>query len=134
MSTPVPRQRPLSPHLQIYRPQITSVLSIMHRGTGVVLSLGTMLLIAWLLALATGESAYSQFQNLLGGWVGRLVLFGFSLALFYHLCNGIRHLFWDAGKGFDIKTVERSGIAVLVATVVLTLGTWIAAYCKVGAY
>ena len=104
--------RPLSPHLQVYRPQITSMLSILHRLTGVALAVGTLLLTYWLVAAASGPEAFAGAQGLIGSFLGRLLLFGWSFALFYHLCNGIRHLFWDAGKGFDLPTVVRSGWAV----------------------
>ena len=125
-------QRPLSPHLQIYRPQLTSVLSITHRITGLVLVAGTLVLTYWLLAAATGPEAYATAQSLLASWPGRVVLLGFSFALFYHLCNGIRHLFWDAGLGFDLKTAYASGHAVIGASVVLTLAAWALAYAMRG--
>ncbi|MGY8997066.1 MAG: succinate dehydrogenase, cytochrome b556 subunit [Alphaproteobacteria bacterium] len=117
--------RPLSPHLQIYKPQITSVLSITHRATGVVLSLGVVLLVAWLMAAAAGPQYYEAAQACAGSWVGYLFLFGFSVCLFYHLLNGIRHLFWDAGHGFELETVTRTGLAVLVGTVLLTVIAWV---------
>jgi succinate dehydrogenase / fumarate reductase cytochrome b subunit len=117
--------RPLSPHLQIYKPQMTSVLSILHRGTGIVLTIGTLLLVYWLTALAAGPQAYASAQKCMGSWFAQLCLFGWSIALFYHLCNGIRHLFWDAGMGYDMKQAENSGRAVLIATAVLTAITWI---------
>lgn len=118
--------RPLSPHLQIYKPQMTSVLSILHRGTGIALTVGTVMLVYWLVALASGPDAYASAQRCLGSWLCQLFLFGWSIALFYHLCNGIRHLFWDAGKGYDMARAEASGRAVLIATALLTLLTWIA--------
>jgi succinate dehydrogenase / fumarate reductase cytochrome b subunit len=118
------RARPLSPHLHNYRFPLVALLSISHRATGVVLALGTVLLTYWLASAAYGPQAFAQASALMGGVLGRLVLFGFSLALFYHLANGIRHLFWDVGLGFDLPTARRSGQAVLVATVVLTAGTW----------
>ena len=120
--------RPLSPHLQIYKPQLTSVLSILHRITGIILAAGLVLLLYWLLAIAGGEQAYASAQALLGSWFGRLILFGFTLALFYHLCNGIRHLFWDAGYGFELSTAYASGKLVVAATIVLTLVSWAVAY------
>lgn len=121
-------ERPLSPHLQIYRPQITSVLSILHRITGVALGVGLLLVTWWLIAAATGEAYFTFVNGLMGSWFGRIVLFGFSWALFYHFCNGIRHLFWDMGKGFEKADVTRSGRVVIVASVVLTLIAWIGAY------
>lgn len=124
--------RPLSPHLQVYRPQITSTLSILHRLTGVALAVGTLLLTWWLVAAATGPEAFATAQGFIGSIVGRLLLFGWSFALFYHLCNGIRHLFWDAGYGFEIGTAERSGIAVVIAAAALTVICWIAGYLMMG--
>jgi len=116
--------RPLSPHLQIYRPQLTSVLSITHRATGVALAVGTLLLTWWLIAAATGPEAYAVVQGFLASWIGRLLLLGWTLSLFYHLCNGIRHLFWDVGYGFELRTTYVSGWLVLLATIVLTAATW----------
>jgi len=113
--------RPLSPHLQIYRPQITSVLSISHRVTGLALAVGTLLLVWWLLAAAAGPAAYAQAQAFLGSWLGVLLLVGWAYALFFHLCNGIRHLVWDAGHGFDITTTYATGWAVVAASAGLTL-------------
>lgn len=121
-------ERPLSPHLQIYKPQITMVTSITHRITGIALGVGTLLLAWWLIAAATGPEAYATVSAFLGSWFGRLVMFGFTWALFYHLCNGIRHLFWDAGKGFELPTMRKTGVAAIVASVVLTLLTWVIAY------
>lgn len=122
------RERPLSPHLQIYRPQLTSVLSITHRATGLALVIGTLVLVYWLLAAASGADAYASAQALLGSWLGRIVLLGFSFALFYHLCNGIRHLFWDAGLGFELKTAYASGHAVIIASISMTVIAWGLAY------
>ena len=120
--------RPLSPHLQVYRPQLTSMLSIAHRITGVALAVGTLLLVYWLAAAAGGPESYAAAQGFIGSFFGQLLLFGWTIALFYHLANGIRHLFWDAGYGFELPTVQRSGLAVLAATAVLTVVSWIAAY------
>lgn len=119
--------RPLSPHLQVYRPQLTSVLSIAHRGTGIFLTLGTLLLVYWLLSIASGPEAYANARAFFGSWFGQLVLFAWTFALFYHLCNGIRHLFWDIGFGFELPTVYASGKAVLIVSAVLTLFTWLLA-------
>lgn len=120
--------RPLSPHLQVYRPQLTSVLSITHRITGVALAVGTLVLAYWLIALASGPSAFEHAQAVLGSWFGRLCLFVWTLALFYHLCNGVRHLLWDAGWGLDLETAYLSGKIVLGASAGLTVLTWIVAY------
>jgi succinate dehydrogenase / fumarate reductase, cytochrome b subunit len=118
--------RPLSPHLQIYRWQLTSVLSILHRFCGVALSVGTIVLVWWLVAAAQGPDAYASVQWFLGSWLGLLLLFGWSAALFYHLCNGLRHLWWDTGRGLDLPSVYRTGWAVLAGTAGLTLIAWIA--------
>jgi succinate dehydrogenase / fumarate reductase cytochrome b subunit len=118
-------RRPLSPHLQVYRPQLTSALSIFHRITGCALAVGTLLLVWWLVAAAAGPEAYAAASGFIGSWLGLLLLLGWSAALFYHLANGIRHLVWDAGYGFELPTVYASGWAVVVATGVLTLLAWI---------
>lgn len=120
-----PTNRPLSPHLQIYRWQLTSVLSIFHRMTGVGLAFGTLLLAWWLIATASGPAAYAGFAWFISSWVGVLALLGFTFALFYHLLNGIRHLFWDAGCGFDLPTVYRSGRLVVACAIGLTVLAWI---------
>ncbi|HYC13426.1 MAG TPA: succinate dehydrogenase, cytochrome b556 subunit [Stellaceae bacterium] len=117
-------ERPLSPHLQIYRWQLTSVLSILHRMTGVALSVGTLLLAWWLVALASGEESYNAAQGFIGSFLGKLLLLGWSFAVFYHLANGIRHLFWDAGYGFEIKTTYASGWTVVAASALLTVLAW----------
>jgi succinate dehydrogenase / fumarate reductase cytochrome b subunit len=119
--------RPLSPHLQIYRPQLTSVLSIVHRMTGVGLTLGAVLVVWWLLAAATGPEYFAIVDGLLTSWIGLLVLLGSTWALAYHLLNGIRHLVWDIGHGFELETVDRSGIAVLIGSAVLTALLWLVA-------
>jgi len=105
---------------------MTSVLSILHRITGVGLGLGTLLLVYWVAAAAAGPDRFTVAQAVIGSWFGYLVLFGFSVALFYHLSNGIRHLFWDAGFGFELKTAYASGVVVLVSTVLLTSIAWFA--------
>jgi succinate dehydrogenase / fumarate reductase cytochrome b subunit len=118
-------RRPLSPHLQVYRPQLTSALSILHRITGVALSGGTLLLVWWLVAAAAGPAAYATAAGFIGSVLGLLLLLGWSAALFYHLLNGIRHLGWDAGYGFELPTVYRTGWAVAIGTAVLTVLAWI---------
>ena len=117
-------ERPLSPHLQVYRWQLTSVLSILHRATGVALSLGAILLVWWLGAASDGPEHYACMQRFLGSWIGLVLLFGWSVALFYHLCNGIRHLLWDTGYGLDLRSVYVGGWAVLAGTAVLTIVAW----------
>jgi len=121
------RERPLSPHLQVYRPQLTTVMSILHRASGVVLSVGAFGLVWWLLAVAQGGQAYERAAALLASVFGLLLLAGFSLALVYHLLNGLRHLSWDIGWGLEIPDVYRSGYAVAVLTVVLTAVIWLVA-------
>ncbi len=118
-------RRPLSPHLQVYRPQITSVLSILHRATGIALAVGTLLLVWWLVAAASGEAAYATVSGFLRSPIGLLLLFGWTASLWYHFCAGLRHLAWDAGLGFELPQVHRSGRAVVIAAAVLTLLTWI---------
>jgi succinate dehydrogenase / fumarate reductase, cytochrome b subunit len=125
-------ERPLSPHLQIYKPQISSILSILHRITGAGLGIGLLLLAWWLIAAASGPDAFATVQGFIGSWLGRLILFGFTWALFYHLLNGIRHLGWDLLFGLDIPTMTKTGWAVVVGSVVLTILTWIAAYAMRG--
>lgn len=120
-------ERPLSPHLQIYKPQITSVLSILHRATGVAAGVGSLLLTWWLIALAAGPDSFAVVQDFVGSVVGIIILIGFSWALFYHLCNGIRHLTWDLGWGFELSQVTISGWAVVIASVVLTIIAWVLA-------
>ena len=127
-TTPPARERPLSPHLGIYRWQWTMSLSILHRITGCALGVGTLLLVYWLWAAASGPAPYARAQALIGGWFGQLLLLGWSVALFYHLFNGIRHLFWDAGKGFELKTGWLSGMAVLACTAGTTALAWIVGY------
>jgi succinate dehydrogenase / fumarate reductase cytochrome b subunit len=114
----------MSPHLQVYKPQLTSVLSIIHRGTGVGLAVGTLFITWWLVAAASGPGPYEATREFYGSWFGQLVLFGFSVCLFYHLCNGVRHLFWDAGWMLEIEDVYRSGWVMLCASVVLTFIAW----------
>jgi succinate dehydrogenase / fumarate reductase, cytochrome b subunit len=120
-----PAERPLSPHLQVYRWQLTSVMSILHRFSGVALSLGAILLVWWLGAAADGPEPYAGVQRFLGSWLGLLLLFGWSVALFYHLCNGIRHLWWDTGRGLELGSVYVGGWTVLGATAVLTVLVWV---------
>ena len=120
--------RPLSPHLQVYRWPISMALSIGHRVTGVGLGIGTLLLTWWLVAAAVSDEAFAQVQWFLGSPVGLLLLFGWSAALFFHFFAGIRHLAWDAGYGFDKPTYDRTGWAVVIATVVATLLLWIVGF------
>jgi succinate dehydrogenase / fumarate reductase cytochrome b subunit len=125
--------RPLSPHLQVYKPQLTSVLSILHRITGVALAVGTLLLVWWLIAASIGPAYFDRVQSVIGSLIGRLVLFGWSFALFYHLCNGIRHLFWDMGRGLELPSVAASGWAVIIISLALTGISWVWGYIAMGA-
>ncbi len=128
-----PVSRPLSPHLQVYRWQISSTLSILHRLTGVGLSLGAVALVGWLLALAAGQAAYAQFSWVFAGLPGQVFLIGWTLCFCYHLCNGLRHLAWDAGYGFDKKAARNSGIVVVAAASLLTAAFWFVALSRVAA-
>jgi len=118
-------ERPLSPHLQVYRLPLTAITSILHRITGAALSVGTILLVWMLMAAATGPREWNAFQDVAGSGFGKLLLFGWSVALFYHLCNGIRHLFWDMGYFFKREQSYRAGYVVLAATALLTILTWV---------
>jgi len=118
---PAARPRPLSPNIQIYRPQLTSVLSIANRITGLVLSLGAIGLVFWLTAAAMGPKAYGEVQGVVVSWGGRIVLFGFTFAFFMHLCGGIRHLIWDTVHGFELRSIYISGWAAVAGSVVLTV-------------
>jgi succinate dehydrogenase / fumarate reductase cytochrome b subunit len=117
-------ERPLSPHLQVYRWQLTSVLSILHRATGVALSVGSILLVLWLIGAAAAPDFYAGVQWFIGSWLGLILLFGWTASLFFHLCNGIRHLWWDTGQGLELAAVYTSGWTVLAATAVLTVLAW----------
>ena len=133
MSSPAPQvNRPLSPFMigPYYRPQLTSMLSILHRMTGVGLSLGAVLLVGWLVVLASGPWEYASFAKHVDAWYGQVLLFGFSWSLLYHLCNGIRHLFWDLGYGYTIPVAYRSGYAVVAASILLTAAAWGLAYVR----
>ena len=116
--------RPLSPHLDIYRWEISNSLSILHRMTGVMLSAGALLLVGWLVAVVSGEDIYSSLYAWLSSFLGRLVLFGWTFCFFYHLGNGIRHLFWDAGYGFEKQRARITGWIVVTFSVLMTLAFW----------
>ena len=118
------KSRPLSPHLQIYRPQLTSVMSISHRASGAALAAGTLLLCLWLVALAAGDRWYGVVALVVSHPLGQLVLFGYSVALIYHALNGVRHLSWDRGIGLTIPAVYRSGWIVMLLTVGITALLW----------
>ena len=119
------RPRPLSPHLTIYRWPITMILSIMHRVTGAALSFGMMVFILWLVTIAFSQSGYDFFLLIMKSWSGQLALFLWSFAFFLHFCNGIRHLYWDTGRGFNKDKVELSARLVILGSVVLTAFFWL---------
>jgi succinate dehydrogenase / fumarate reductase cytochrome b subunit len=126
--------RPTSPHLQVYRPQLTSITSILHRLTGIFLSLGIVALVLWLVAAAYGSAEFALAQQLLGSILGRVLLFLWTGAFFYHLLNGLRHLAWDAGWGFELATAYRTGWAVLIGATILTVTAWVLGYWARGAF
>jgi len=118
---------PLSPHIQIYRLPLTALLSIVHRGTGVVLALGSLLLVWVLASAASGPQAYDSAYQHMASWYGQLFLFGLTFSLYLHFCNGIRHLFWDVGLGFELETVDLTAKLAIVMAIVLTIATWLVA-------
>ena len=118
-------RRPLSPHLQVYRPQLTSVLSILHRLAGVALSAGTLLMVWWLVAAATSENAFATVQGFVGSPFGWLLMFGWTVALCFHFFNGLRHLAWDLGRGFEKHEYAATGKAVVIATGAATVLVWV---------
>lgn len=122
------RSRPMSPHLQVYRLPLTALMSVTHRATGTGLGLGCLLLAYWLGSAAYGPEAYARAQSFIGSWFGVLLLLGFSASLFYHLCNGVRHLLWDIGWGFEKQQYTSSGYATILIAVVLTAVTWLAGF------
>jgi len=117
-------ERPLSPHLQIYRWKLCMLTSILHRFTGVALAAGTVLMTWMLLAAATGPGPYEQFTWFCGTYLGQIMLFGWSVALFYHLSNGIRHLLWDMVMFMDKEKADAAGIVVIIATIIFTATLW----------
>ena len=133
MSSPMAkRPRPLSPNIQNYRPQLTSVLSILNRITGIILSVCAVVLVIWLVAAATGPLAYGAVQGAIASWLGQIVLFGATFAFFLHLCSGIRHLVWDTVHGFELQSIYASGWAVVAASVALTVAAWVASLFVAG--
>jgi len=128
MTETKPAPRPLSPHLQIYRPMLTMMMSIAHRLTGTALYFGVVLLVWWLTAAAHSEAYFDLVQGFFGHWFGRLVLFGFTWALIHHALGGIRHLIWDTGRGFDVTVVEWMARANLAGSIILTVLLWIVGY------
>ncbi len=126
--------RPLSPHLSIYRPQITSVLSILHRITGVALYCGLALLVFFLCVVAYAPEHYAKFHECLSSTLGQVMLAGWTFAFYYHFFSGIRHLFWDIGQGFDLPSVNRTGWAVIIFSVISSVASLFVAYYNVGAF
>jgi succinate dehydrogenase / fumarate reductase cytochrome b subunit len=120
-----PVHRPLSPHLQVYKPQLTSVMSILHRATGIALSVGALYLVIWVVFASASPRTYAMFQSFNVSILGRIFLGGWLFCIFYHLCNGIRHLFWDAGIGFELKDAYRSGWIVVVVSLAATIASWV---------
>jgi len=120
-------KRPMSPHLQVYDLPVTAKLSILHRATGAALTAGLIIIVLALAAAAGGQESWQTMHSILSSWFGYLVLFGFTFVLYYHFCNGIRHLIWDMGKGLEPDKVEKSGQVVLIATIGLSLFTWLIA-------
>ncbi len=127
------KARPISPHLQIYRPQLTSVLSITHRMTGLFLGLGSLLLLWWLGAAAAGPETYARTRAMFASLPMILLLVAWSWALYYHLCNGVRHLFWDAGYGYELPRVYAGGYVVIGVSLLLTALTWVCVVAQGGA-
>lgn len=118
-------QRPLSPHLGIYKLPLLPLLSILHRITGAALAFGTVILVAWLWAAAYDEKCFALIHAFFRGWFGKILLMGWTFAFYFHFWNGIRHLFWDIGKGLTLPVAERTGWTVLGASLILTVITWI---------
>jgi len=122
--TKAPAERPLSPHLQIYRPVLTMMMSIVHRITGFGLYFGTLLILWWLIA-AGGPNGYARFESFAGSWFGRLILFGYTWALIHHMLGGVRYLIWDTGRGFGPNEREWLVAANLIGSIAITLLLWI---------
>ena len=128
------RERPLSPHLTVYRPPITMTMSIIHRITGGALYFGTLLVAAWLIAASSSQAAFDRVDWAFGSWLGRLVLFGYTWALMHHMLGGLRHLIWDTGAGLEKHTASKIAWATLAGSIMLTLVIWIAGYAARGAF
>jgi succinate dehydrogenase, cytochrome b556 subunit len=126
--TQATRNRPLSPHLSIYKPIPTMVMSIVHRITGGALYVGSVLVVVWLVAVASGAEYYDWVSGLFGSFLGRLVLFGYTWALMHHMLGGLRHLVWDTGRGFDKHVTTKMAWATLAGSILLTALIWIAGY------
>ena len=131
-NAPSDRSRPLSPNIQIYRPQLTSVLSIANRITGVALSACAVFLVIWLLAAAAGPDSYATVHAFIKSWVGQVLLFGCTFSFFLHFCGGIRHLAWDAGYGFSLRAIYTSGWTVVAVSITLTVLAWVIGFSFAG--
>lgn len=127
------RERPLSPHLTVYRPPITMMMSIIHRITGGALYFGTLLVAIWLMAAASSQDAFDWVNWAFGTWLGRLILFGYTWALMHHMLGGVRHLVWDTGAGLEKHTASKIAWATLAGSILLTLLIWVAGYMARGA-
>ena len=130
--TRVPVERPLSPHLTIYRLTLTMMMSIVHRITGAALYVGTLLVAWWLIAAASGPNGYATVQWFMGSWIGRLMLFGYTWALIHHMLSGLRYLIWDTGRGFGPSEREWLIRVTLFGSVTLTVLPWIVGYLMFG--
>lgn len=130
--SPATRQRPLSPHMTIYRWPITMTMSILHRITGSALYFGTLLVVWWLVSAATSESYFDLVSWVFGSWIGRIVLFGYTWVLVHHMFGGIRHLIWDTGAAMEKHTASKLAWATVAASIMLTLLIWIAGYAARG--
>ncbi len=128
-----PADRPLSPHLQIYKPMLTMMMSIIHRATGAALYFGSLLLAWWLIAAASGPDYFEFVNGLAGTLIGKLVLFGYTWTLIHHMLGGVRHFIWDTGTGFELPTIELMARASIVASLGLTALIWAAALWTMGA-
>lgn len=126
--------RPTSPHLSVYRWQISNTLSILHRITGVAMAVGTLLLVVWLWSAAYSPAYYGQLHECMNSPLGLALLIGWTGAFYFHLANGIRHLFWDAGKGFSLPAMNRSGWLVLLFAIGMTVTTWLCVFNATGQY
>jgi succinate dehydrogenase / fumarate reductase cytochrome b subunit len=126
------KERPLSPHLQIYRVTLTMAMSIVHRITGAGLYFGMALVAWWLTAAASGPNAYAMFEAFIGSLIGRVILFGYTWALIHHSLGGLRHLIWDMGRGFEPNERELLTIATLVGSIALTVVIWVVGYFAMG--
>ncbi|CAG0954749.1 MAG: succinate dehydrogenase, cytochrome b556 subunit [Rhizobiaceae bacterium] len=132
--SPATRQRPLSPHLTIYRPPITMTMSIVHRITGGALYFGTLLVVWWLISAATSETYFDYVSWVFGSWIGRIVLLGYTWALMHHMLGGIRHFVWDTGAALEKETASKLAWATLAGSLALTLLIWIAGYAARGGF